>query len=549
MSNELKMLQSGLKLLEQKNYSEAVNLLEKYCQTSEAISQTQSKEYLQGKMGLAKAYYCLGKQEEARILCQQLAENNHPQVQAWAQRILASLYSNSSVTPSTQSQANPVVEPVIESSVPPSTTVTDVEAKETKTPESLTKTSGYVQAVETVTKMEMRTLNEFKTFLKEYLLPDLKAFENLRKQALISVVVVGIIATIISLTMIVLLLLNIIALLTVGNITLLRTIFIFFLIFWGSIWGWIFLYSSSMETYTKEFKTKINQKIVDFINTNETLRYCIYSSEKDLEYAMSIFNNSQIFHGLFKPNKLRQHEWITGKVNQAEIFLGEINAEVEIQLGWVKYLNFMEQWRVLMLYQVPHFIARAIIFFLIPLHIVVLIFKFGKGFPYLSKKIFKGRNLLYKDFQEEVLINEVSRKPVFKGFLSAANLPKKFIGKTIVISNKLQPSETQTLKPQKVQVIKIKDAEFTKLFTVYSNNQNASQNILSTDLMAKLIKLRKLTGKNVYISFIENTLYIAIEYGEDVFEPNLFKSMLNITPLQQYFDNLQLMLGIVEDFT
>jgi Protein of unknown function (DUF3137) len=65
--------------------------------------------------------------------------------------------------------------------------------------------------------------------------------------------------------------------------------------------------------------------------------------------------------------------------------------------------------------------------------------------------------------------------------------------------------------------------------------------------MAKLVKFRKKAGRNFYISFVENMIYIAIEYPEEIFEPKLFKNMLSLAPMREYFENIQLMLGIVED--
>ena len=61
------------------------------------------------------------------------------------------------------------------------------------------------------------------------------------------------------------------------------------------------------------------------------------------------------------------------------------------------------------------------------------------------------------------------------------------------------------------------------------------------------VKFRKKAGRKLYVSFIENKIYIAIEYEEDLFEPKLFQSMLNFSPIREYFENLQLMISIVQD--
>jgi len=91
MSNQLEVLQSGLQAIKQGKYPEAINFLEKFCHICEINSTTMLKEYLQAQMGLVKAYHSTGKHQEARRLCQQLAENKNSQVQAWAQQVLTSL--------------------------------------------------------------------------------------------------------------------------------------------------------------------------------------------------------------------------------------------------------------------------------------------------------------------------------------------------------------------------------------------------------------------------------------------------------------------------
>lgn len=44
-------------------------------------------------------------------------------------------------------------------------------------------------------------------------------------------------------------------------------------------------------------------------------------------------------------------------------------------------------------------------------------------------------------------------------------------------------------------------------------------------------------------------IYIAIEEAieNNIFDPNLYKIGLNFAPLREYFETLNLMLGIVED--
>ena len=67
--------------------------------------------------------------------------------------------------------------------------------------------------------------------------------------------------------------------------------------------------------------------------------------------------------------------------------------------------------------------------------------------------------------------------------------------------------------------------------------------------MEKIVNFRKKTNRNIYISFVYDMIYIAIEepVENNIFEPNLFTNMLSFAPLTEYCETLNLMLGIVED--
>ncbi|MEH1906155.1 MAG: DUF3137 domain-containing protein [Nostoc sp.] len=91
--------------------------------------------------------------------------------------------------------------------------------------------------------------------------------------------------------------------------------------------------------------------------------------------------------------------------------------------------------------------------------------------------------------------------------------------------------------------------EFAELFTLYGDDQVEARYVFSTNLIDKIVNFRKKINRNIYISFVDDMIYIAIEEAveNNIFEPNLFKSMLSFAPLREYFETLNLMLGIIED--
>lgn len=95
--------------------------------------------------------------------------------------------------------------------------------------------------------------------------------------------------------------------------------------------------------------------------------------------------------------------------------------------------------------------------------------------------------------------------------------------------------------------VKLENSEFSKHFNVYSQDQVESRYILSTSLIEKLLKFRHQAHRNIYVSFVDDRIYIAIEYPEGLFEPNLYRNMLSFAPLREYFEAIQLMLSITEE--
>jgi hypothetical protein len=65
--------------------------------------------------------------------------------------------------------------------------------------------------------------------------------------------------------------------------------------------------------------------------------------------------------------------------------------------------------------------------------------------------------------------------------------------------------------------------------------------------MNRIVDFRKKAGKNIYLSFVNSRIYLAIPYSKNLFEPRLYKTLLDFKPVQEYFENIQFALGIVED--
>lgn len=141
----------------------------------------------------------------------------------------------------------------------------------------------------------------------------------------------------------------------------------------------------------------------------------------------------------------------------------------------------------------------------------------------------------------------------FKGLFFIADFNKNFNGKTLV-----QPEFSQNFLGKIGEMlhsksafggkfVKLEDLEFEKLFVVYSTDQIESRYILSLDLMRRITDFRNKLKKEVYISFVNSKVFVAIPKNKNLFEPRIFRTLLDFSQVQEYFEDLQLAIDIVED--
>ena len=107
-------------------------------------------------------------------------------------------------------------------------------------------------------------------------------------------------------------------------------------------------------------------------------------------------------------------------------------------------------------------------------------------------------------------------------------------------------SKLQKMNKSRGELVKLENTEFESEFAVYSDDQIESRYILSPSLMEKILSFKKQTNKNIQLSFIDSRLYVAIPYSKALFEPRLFGDMINFSDIQEYHDDLNLVISIAE---
>jgi hypothetical protein len=145
---------------------------------------------------------------------------------------------------------------------------------------------------------------------------------------------------------------------------------------------------------------------------------------------------------------------------------------------------------------------------------------------------------------------------IFRGIFFVADFNKQFKGFTVVLPDTAQKlfgdligGFLQSKSIGRPDLVKLEDPEFEKLFVVYGNDQVEARYILSPSLMQRMVEFKKKTGKSVHFGFNKSNIYVAVPYPEDLFEPHIFRSIVDYDQVKRYYDAVALVTGIVEDLS
>ncbi|NLJ13860.1 MAG: DUF3137 domain-containing protein [Ignavibacteria bacterium] len=131
---------------------------------------------------------------------------------------------------------------------------------------------------------------------------------------------------------------------------------------------------------------------------------------------------------------------------------------------------------------------------------------------------------------------------VFKGLFFIADFHKNFKGDYYVLPDKAERrfgstigKFFQSLNKSRGQLIKMENLEFEKAFVVYGADQIEARYILSSNMMEKILSVKKMFNKDIYISFTNQCINIAIPFKEDLFEPKYHRSIVNDKKTIEFF--------------
>lgn len=179
------------------------------------------------------------------------------------------------------------------------------------------------------------------------------------------------------------------------------------------------------------------------------------------------------------------------------------------------------------------------------------------GNDYVKGKI-DGISIEFSDLHAERKTQNSKGKDewstLFRGLFIVAEFNKNFSSQTVVLPDNIQSTVgnlighwLQSNNGARDELVKMDNPEFEAEFVVYSNDQIEARYILSHSLMEKLLSFRRKSANPIHVAFRENHIYMAISYNKDLFEPSIFRSLLEYKIAMEYVKTLHLAIGIVEE--
>jgi hypothetical protein len=142
---------------------------------------------------------------------------------------------------------------------------------------------------------------------------------------------------------------------------------------------------------------------------------------------------------------------------------------------------------------------------------------------------------------------------VFKGVFLHAIFPENVKGNIVIWPREFRQYLSRSIREfTRTGAYNVDDEvmnpAFRKLFTTYATEETHVAGILSEPMQDSIVEYCNTTGKEMYISFLGKNIYLAVTEPRDLMEPYIFRSNLSFELVRGFWQDLSLLIEIVEDF-
>jgi len=142
---------------------------------------------------------------------------------------------------------------------------------------------------------------------------------------------------------------------------------------------------------------------------------------------------------------------------------------------------------------------------------------------------------------------------VFKGVFLYAHFPEEAEGEIIAWPRAYKHYHTRSIRDFTWHGAsnvdhEILHAPFQQHFITFATEDTKVASLLTLPMQEAVVEYMEQTNKEIYLSFHDQELYIAVTEPKDILEPYIFRSNLSFELVREFFEDVNLLLLIVEEF-
>ncbi|MGB3800165.1 MAG: DUF3137 domain-containing protein [Lewinella sp.] len=96
--------------------------------------------------------------------------------------------------------------------------------------------------------------------------------------------------------------------------------------------------------------------------------------------------------------------------------------------------------------------------------------------------------------------------------------------------------------------VEIMNEGFREIFAVYAHPGTKVAGILTPSMQEALLSFHEREKRDLYFSVHNQDLFIGLEHGYDLLEPHFFRSNVSFQLIRQFYTDIMLILGVIQDF-
>jgi hypothetical protein len=176
------------------------------------------------------------------------------------------------------------------------------------------------------------------------------------------------------------------------------------------------------------------------------------------------------------------------------------------------------------------------------------------GDDYVSGTLSNGTKIEFS----EVVANYIEKggnekgksKPLFKGLFFIATLKDlKFSSTAMIVPKGTDLTKSHFSKKMPLLKVGLQSKQFDSHFDLYSDSAENKNHVVTKDLLQDLTDFEEQTKSQIMVSFAGNNVYVGITFEKDLFEPQLFHSLLDFSVIKEYYEVLYNAISIIERIT